>query len=83
MLTDRQIKSLKTDRPQMDVFDGDISGFGVRVTNKARKSFFLFYRSRRIAVPHRRLHRKALMLWADAVTALTVTAKPVADIDPK
>jgi hypothetical protein len=30
MLTDRQIKSLKTDRLQMDVFDGDISGFGVR-----------------------------------------------------
>lgn len=29
MLTDRQIKSLKTDRPQKDVFDGDISGFGV------------------------------------------------------
>ncbi len=60
MLTDRQIKSLKTDRPQIDVFDGDISGFGVRVTNKARKSFFLFYRSRRIADPHRRLHRVTL-----------------------
>ena len=60
MLTDRQIKSLKTDRPQVDVFDGDIAGFGVRVTNKARKSFFLFYRSRRSADPRRRLRRVTL-----------------------
>ncbi len=57
MLTDRQIKSLKTDRPQVDVFDGDLPGFGVRVTNKARKSFFLFYRPRRLADPRRRLRR--------------------------
>jgi hypothetical protein len=60
MLTDRQIKSLETDRPQIDVFDGAIPGFGVRVTNKARKSFFLFYRSRRSADPRRRLRRVTL-----------------------
>lgn len=60
MLTDRQIRSLKTDRPQLDVFDGEIPGFGVRVTNKARKSFFLFYRCRRSADSRRRLHRVTL-----------------------
>ena len=60
MLTDRQIKSLRTDRPQMDVFDGDLPGFGVRVTNRARKSFFLFYRPRRAADPNRRLRRITL-----------------------
>jgi Arm DNA-binding domain len=60
MLTDRQIKSLRTDRPQVDVFDGEIAGFGVRVTNKARKSFFLFFRSRRSVDPHRRLRRVTL-----------------------
>jgi integrase len=60
MLTDRQIKSLKTDRPQIDVFDGDLPGFGVRVTSKARKSFFLFYRPRRVADPRRRLRRVTL-----------------------
>jgi hypothetical protein len=60
MLTDRQIKSLKTDRPQVDVFDGEIPGFGVRLTNRGRKSFFLFYRARRLADPRRRLHRVTL-----------------------
>src|SRR5262245_28907788 len=60
MLTDRQIKSLKTDRPQIDIFDGTLPGFGVRVTNKARKSFFLFYRSRRSVDPRRRLRRATL-----------------------
>jgi integrase len=60
MLTDRQVKSLKTDRPQVDVFDGDLPGFGVRVTNKARKSFFLFYRPRRLADPRRQLRRVTL-----------------------
>jgi len=60
MLTDRQIKSLKTDRPQEDVFDGDLPGFGVRVTNRARKSFFLFYRLRRLEDPSRRLRRVTL-----------------------
>jgi integrase len=60
MLTDRQIKSLKADRPQMDVFDGETPGFGVRVTNRGRKSFFLFYRARRLADPRRRLHRVTL-----------------------
>ncbi len=63
MLTDRQIKSLETDRPQIDVFDGAIPGFGVRVTNKARKSFFLFYRSRRSADPRRRLRRVTLGVY--------------------
>jgi hypothetical protein len=47
MLTDRQVKSLHTDQPQIEVYDGSIPGFGVRVTNKGRKSFFLFYRARR------------------------------------
>jgi hypothetical protein len=58
MLTDRQIKSLKTDRPQVDVFDGEIPGFGVRLTNRGRKSFFLFYRAANISVTRRRSHRR-------------------------
>lgn len=57
MLTDRQVKSLHTDRPQIEVYDGSIPGFGVRVTNKGRKSFFLFYRARRAVDAGRRLRR--------------------------
>jgi integrase len=60
MLTDRQIKCLETERSQIDVFDGSIPGFGVRVTTKARKSFFLFYRARRSVDPRRRLRRVTL-----------------------
>jgi hypothetical protein len=41
MLTDRQIRSLKTDRLQLDVFDGEIPGFGVRVTKIRCIEFFL------------------------------------------
>lgn len=57
MLTDRQVKSLKTDQPQIEVYDGSIPGFGVRVTNKGRRSFFLFYRLRRAVDAARRLRR--------------------------
>jgi integrase len=57
MLTDRQVKSLHTDLPQIEVYDGSIPGFGVRVTNKGRKSFFLFYRARRAVDAGRRLRR--------------------------
>src|SRR6202035_782496 len=57
MLTDRQVKSLQTEKPQIEVFDQSIPGFGVRVTNKGRKSFFLLYRARRAADPQRRLRR--------------------------
>ncbi|MEO6195368.1 MAG: integrase arm-type DNA-binding domain-containing protein [Thermoanaerobaculia bacterium] len=57
MLTDRQVKSLRTDLPQVEVYDGSIPGFGVRVTNKGRKSFFLFYRARRAVDAGRRLRR--------------------------
>ena len=57
MLTDRQVKSLRTDQLQIEVYDGSIPGFGVRVTNKGRKSFFLFYRARRAVDASRRLRR--------------------------
>ena len=43
MLTDRQgQKPAHTAQPQIEVCDGSISDFGVRVTNKRRKSFLLF-----------------------------------------
>jgi hypothetical protein len=58
MLTDRQIKSLENDRPQVEVFDGTVPGFGIRVSNKDRKNFFLVYLSRRSADPRRRLLAK-------------------------
>ena len=57
MLIDRQIKSLRTDLPQIEVYDRSIPGFGVRVTNKGRKSFFLFYRARRAVDAGRKLRR--------------------------
>jgi hypothetical protein len=57
MLTDRQVKRLHTDQPQIEVYDGSVPSFGVRVTNKGRKSFFLFYRARRAVDAERRLRR--------------------------
>ena len=34
MLTDRQVKSLKTDRPQIDVFDGDLRALASALPTK-------------------------------------------------
>src|SRR6476660_2839198 len=44
MLTDKQVRALRTDRNQQDFMDGTLPGFAVRVTRTGRKSFTLLYR---------------------------------------
>jgi integrase len=45
MLTDKQVRALRTDLPQQDFMDGaGLPGFGVRVTRAGRKCFTLLYR---------------------------------------
>ncbi len=48
MLTDKQVRALRTQQEREDVFDGEggIAGFGVRVWGRTgKKSFFLMYRT--------------------------------------
>jgi Arm DNA-binding domain len=47
MLTDKQVRALRTEREHEDIFDGEgaIAGFGVRVWGRTgKKTFFLMYR---------------------------------------
>src|SRR5262249_26690253 len=43
-LTDRTVKSLKPARRRYDVMDTDVSGFGVRVTERGQRTFILIAR---------------------------------------
>lgn len=43
-LTDRRVRSLSTDQAQETFLDESLSGFGVRVTQSGRKTFFVRYR---------------------------------------
>jgi integrase len=53
-LTHRALRSLSTDRLQEDFWDDLLPGFGVRITNRGRKTFVLRYRAngrkRRISI---------------------------------
>lgn len=44
-LTDKKIASLKADTKRLDVHDTLLTGFGVRVTPKGLKTFFVVYRT--------------------------------------
>ena len=43
-LTDRTIRSLKTDKDREMFWDDVLTGFGVRVTRQSKKTFILRYR---------------------------------------
>src|SRR5690606_16254929 len=43
-LTDRGLRTLSTDRPQEDIWDELLPGFGVRVTRGGVRTFFVRYR---------------------------------------
>jgi Arm DNA-binding domain len=43
-LTDRTLKALKTTGERYDVMDTDVPGFGVRVTERGRRTFILIAR---------------------------------------
>ena len=55
-LTERTVRYLSTDKTQEDVYDSVVGGFGVRLTRRGRKTFFVRYRSRgrnrRMALGH-------------------------------
>ena len=44
MLTDRQVKSLRTDLPQIEVYDGSIPGFGASHEQRAQELLSLLPR---------------------------------------
>lgn len=61
MLTDKQVRALKTGKEREDVFDGSggIPGFGVRVWGfSGKKTFFLMYRAPSPARPRDRMLRR-------------------------
>lgn len=43
--TEQGIRALKpTDTPQMDYWDDKVTGFGIRVSQSGRKTWFVYYR---------------------------------------
>jgi integrase len=53
-LTDRALKALKPKRHRYDLMDADVPGFGVRVTEKGRRTFILIARYPGSSNPTRR-----------------------------
>src|SRR5260221_10314802 len=60
-LTDRFVRSVKATDKQIDYWDASLTGFGLRVSPKGKKTFQVFYR-------HNRLQRRMMLATLGVLT---------------